>query len=272
MPHIGDGERRFADSTKTAQALLCSIYLDRARATCVAPVAMLSHKLLDCAVHADTDGAQPKQHYLLKQYRSCEVFTGCVAEERVERRFHKSPEHATMVQSGEFYNESDHDSFRGTCYPLEEVLAGAGINPGRTIHFMSVDTEGAELSIFKNFPFQLFDIRVVAVEVSRETSFAIDNLFLLNGFIKAANLGKDSIYVDRLHYAESLVANKGRVFFPTTGVNDLLPGTFGVNVPYPEFQLKFGVTGQLDRSYDVDAAHKPAQITVPNAYVNAANF
>ena len=63
MPHIGDGERRFAHSTKTAHALLCSIYLDRACATCVAPVAMLSHKLLDCAVHADTDGAQPKQHY-----------------------------------------------------------------------------------------------------------------------------------------------------------------------------------------------------------------
>ena len=63
------------------------------------------------------------------------------------------------------------------------------------IDLISVDAEGAEMEIFRDFPFQSWDIRCIIVETSRRTSMALDSLFLPQGFVKVAVLGKDAIYL-----------------------------------------------------------------------------
>merc|ERR1719253_1766806 len=95
--------------------------------------------------------------------------------------------------------------FEAQCAPLHDILTakvpgaieamGLGTRP--VIDLLSVDAEGTEIEIFKDFPFEAWDIRVVVVETSRRTSMAIDGLFLTNGFFKIAVLGKDAVYLHR---------------------------------------------------------------------------
>ena len=43
------------------------------------------------------------------------------------------------------------------CYPLESLLLAANIT---TVHYLSLDVEGAELDILRAFPWQDFEIQV----------------------------------------------------------------------------------------------------------------
>mmetsp|Transcript_89799 Transcript_89799/g.228432 ORF Transcript_89799/g.228432 Transcript_89799/m.228432 type:complete len:275 (+) Transcript_89799:1-825(+) len=143
--------------------------------------------------------------------------------------------------------------FEARCAPLHDLLVEAvpavfsasddgDWTDGRPIvDFMSVDAEGAEVDIFKNFPFEAWDIRVIVVEVSRKTCMAIDSLLLPAGFVKIAVLGKDAVYVSRAMLA-SLPAKlqlPGRIQW-----NE--PGTDEDSIEYRRFQRFFGVEGNLD--------------------------
>merc|ERR1711879_611111 len=91
--------------------------------------------------------------------------------------------------------------FEAPCAPLHDLLLDA-LPAGEwltrpTIDLLSVDAEGAEIEIFRGFPFEAWDIRVIVVETSRRTSMAIDSLLLPHGFLKVAVLGKDAIYVSQ---------------------------------------------------------------------------
>ena len=86
-------------------------------------------------------------------------------------------------------------SFNCFCCPndIEQT-----IYENKTIHFLSVDTEGAEIDIFRDFTFEHFDIRVIVVEVSRDSSTAIDNLFLPQGYVLVAHFIATKLQVNNL--------------------------------------------------------------------------
>ena len=102
---------------------------------------------------------------------------------------------AAMITTTDGLDE-DH-TFEANCFTLAEILYTKGWSKrdhNVTIHFISVDTEGSEIDIFKVFPFEIFDIRVFVIEASRDTATPLDNIFLPRGYVKAAHLGKDAVF------------------------------------------------------------------------------
>ena len=82
--------------------------------------------------------------------------------------------------------------FAATCLPLEEILRQAG---HKRVDFLSVDAEGAEIEVFRNFPWDEFDVRLIIVEVSSPARYVpIDQMLLENGFGKVGVLGGDFVY------------------------------------------------------------------------------
>ncbi|CAK0864286.1 unnamed protein product, partial [Prorocentrum cordatum] len=144
------------------------------------------------------------------------------------------------------------DSFEAPCAPLHELLLAAlpaalglqgGLPERPRIDLLSVDAEGAEIEIFRDFPFDSWDVRVVVVETSRRTTMALDSLLLPRGFLKVAVLGKDAVYVSQA------LAPALRPEGPA------LPARIAWNEPgsdeddtteYMRFQRFFGVDGDLD--------------------------
>ena len=84
------------------------------------------------------------------------------------------------------------------CLPLTSIILALG-NP--TIDYFSLDIEGAEFLVLKSIDFQVVDIRVISVEVTK-----IDNIFdgkltqlkylmKRNGYELYKEVGEDYIYV-----------------------------------------------------------------------------
>merc|ERR1712137_26072 len=59
---------------------------------------------------------------------------------------------------------STRPQFAAECRTLEDILTAEGLQRPKTIDYMSVDAEAAEVEIFRNFPFEKFDISVVSVK------------------------------------------------------------------------------------------------------------
>tara|TARA_A100001015_G_C15038662_1_gene738025 strand:- start:2894 stop:3193 length:300 start_codon:yes stop_codon:yes gene_type:complete len=94
------------------------------------------------------------------------------------------------------------DRFASVCLPLEEILRQADI---KKVDFLSVDAEGAEFEVFRLFPFDEFDVRLIIVEVSSPARYVqIDQILLTNGFAKVGVLGGDFVYaqsgIGKLHF------------------------------------------------------------------------
>ena len=53
-------------------------------------------------------------------------------------------------------------TIKSLCFPLYSILTAVG-NP--TVHYFSLDVEGAELPILKTIPFDKVDIKVLDIEV-----------------------------------------------------------------------------------------------------------
>ena len=84
------------------------------------------------------------------------------------------------------------------CLPLTSIILALG-NP--TIDYFSLDIEGAEFLVLKSIDFQVVDIRVISVEVTK-----IDNIFdgkltqlkylmKRNGYELYKEVGEDYIYI-----------------------------------------------------------------------------
>jgi len=147
--------------------------------------------------------------------------------------------------------------FEARCAPLDQLLI-EGLartltpeevkelleRPSRPrIDLLSVDAEGAELEIFKSFPFDVFDIRCIVVETSRRTSMAMDSLLLPQAFVKVAVLGKDAVYLSQ----EQLKSfpRGGKLQLPSR-IQWNAPGSESDSIEYVRFQRMFGADGDLD--------------------------
>ncbi|CAE8645563.1 unnamed protein product [Polarella glacialis] len=90
--------------------------------------------------------------------------------------------------------EGQHPEFRATCRTLESILSDAGLRKPAIVDFLSVDAEAAEVEIFRDFPFQDFDISVINVEVQAHNYYELDAVILNAGYAKVAVLGGDHVY------------------------------------------------------------------------------
>eukprot|EP00747_Dinoflagellata_sp_TGD_P211835 gnl/TRDRNA2_/TRDRNA2_85015_c0_seq1.p1 gnl/TRDRNA2_/TRDRNA2_85015_c0~~gnl/TRDRNA2_/TRDRNA2_85015_c0_seq1.p1 ORF type:complete len:659 (-),score=110.96 gnl/TRDRNA2_/TRDRNA2_85015_c0_seq1:42-2018(-) len=211
----------------------------------------------------------PRSRPILQALRSCQVVTGCAWANKTTLRFSNGMELAartdnmTLLPSTPYemdLNTSWEETFfEATCAPLHDVLLAAlpgalgvkpkdffdGLQSGSslpTIDLLSVDAEGAEIEIFKDFPFKLWDIRVIVAETSRRTNMAIDGLLLPYGFLKVAQLGKDAVYVH--HRSIASLPSNGPLLPSKIAWNE--PGTDADTIEYLRFQRLFGVEGDLD--------------------------
>jgi len=90
---------------------------------------------------------------------------------------------------------STRPQFAAECRTLEDILTAEGLQRPRRIDYMSVDAEAAEVEIFRNFPFDKFDITVVSVEVQAQNYYELDTIFLSAGYAKLAVLGGDHVFL-----------------------------------------------------------------------------
>jgi FkbM family methyltransferase len=77
---------------------------------------------------------------------------------------------------------------------LQTVLDDNNINE---VHYLSIDTEGAELDILKSIDFKKTFIHVVEIENNYPDTFnEIKNILLSNGFIHDKNIEWDEIFIN----------------------------------------------------------------------------
>ncbi|CAE8597120.1 unnamed protein product [Polarella glacialis] len=207
----------------------------------------------------------PRSKFILKALRTCNVVSACAWANETTVRFANGAELAAMTDddsllpsdplSATFGVDASQTYFEARCAPLhkllveslaevltpEEVnlLASTGQKP--RIDLISLDAEGAEIEIFRGFPFEAWDIRCIVVETSRRTAMAIDGLLLPQGFVKIAVLGKDAVYVSR----EAMAVLPARLRLPQK-INWNEPGSDSDTIEYMRFQRLFGAEGDLD--------------------------
>jgi FkbM family methyltransferase len=75
------------------------------------------------------------------------------------------------------------------CDTLENLLADL-----HNIDYMSVDIEGAELAILKDFPFKQFDIRIIGVENNVITDRRVEHVLFANGYQFLHRIEYDDFY------------------------------------------------------------------------------
>ncbi|CAJ1376995.1 unnamed protein product [Effrenium voratum] len=206
----------------------------------------------------------PRLKHIIRGVRTCGVVDACAWANETTMKFAQGLELAARTTEdlkpsmpGEHPSDltPSETFFEARCAPLHQLLMEGlvkvleddeiqDIVDGRKvprIDLLSVDAEGAELEIFKVFPFEVWDIRCLVVETSRRTSMAIDSLLLPAGFVKVAVLGKDAVYVSRAQ----LASLPERLKLPETIMwNE--PGSDSDTIEYRRFQRLFGVDGDLD--------------------------
>jgi FkbM family methyltransferase len=79
------------------------------------------------------------------------------------------------------------------CFPLRDLLEKHGI---REVDYLSVDVEGAELSVLESVDWESVEIRVITVEINR-TDGAIGDFLTSHGYRLWSNIGPDEVYVLR---------------------------------------------------------------------------
>lgn len=201
----------------------------------------------------------PRSRPVLQSLRTCEVVSACVWANETNVRFANGAELAamtndeTLLPSEPYSMETENSAdtyFEARCAPLHNLLVEVmatqhpevGVDGRPVIDLLSVDAEGAEVDIFKDFPFRVWDIRAIVVETSRRTSMAIDGLLLPHGFVKIAVLGKDAVYVS---LSQAALLPTDRLKLPNRiAWNE--PGTEADTIEYMRFQRYFGVEGDLD--------------------------
>ncbi len=141
----------------------------------------------------------PHYHETIKTSRTSKLITKCVADEEdklISFRIDNG------MLGGIVSNETDNNDLHRaqelrsaeliqlstTTLAIELDLAGAP----KLIDFMSLDIEGAEWLALKNFPFERYKFRCIAVE---RPSAALDLLLDQKGYRQVAHLEYDVIYV-----------------------------------------------------------------------------
>merc|ERR1712194_476157 len=149
--------------------------------------------------------AEPNPNWVpyFNAYRpNCQLVRNCVFSRprNVTMSFEKDPIEAYIQEedsSGAVLIEGDgklKPQFTATCRTLEDISTSAGLEKPAVVDYLSVDAEAAEVEIFRDFPFDRFNISVVNVEVQAHNYYDLDVIFTAANYVKLAVLGGDHVY------------------------------------------------------------------------------
>ena len=141
-------------------------------------------------------------HRLLKKNRKVWAAQTCLSTqqspETVDFSLSASSKQTMSGISGAEQASNQTDTVKMQCLPLFSLLQALG-NP--TVDFLSLDIEGAEYQVLKNIPWDLVDIRTIAVEtqfageVMEGTRQDIVDLLLSVGYTHLDTIARDDIFV-----------------------------------------------------------------------------
>jgi FkbM family methyltransferase len=150
----------------------------------------------------------PDAYELLKKNRTCQTIHGCISNSsgkvfflevtgpacQLSGIFDGFPaSHIKRIERAVRKEGGDKVMHEIRAITLRQLLEDHHI---RKIDYLSIDTEGSEYEILKDFPFCRFEIGVIAVENQYHGDYLID-LMDQNGFELVDIVGGDEIYVNQ---------------------------------------------------------------------------
>jgi FkbM family methyltransferase len=157
-------------------------------------------------------------HSALKLNRKCKIDERAVWSESDHELIFRVTNARGLSTLDQYWNSDGHARLREAVevYPVQTVslvdLLESNEAP-RVIDYLSVDTEGSEVDIFKEFPFERYQISVISVEHNHSQSRAqLSNIMRNNGFVR---LFEDLSQIDDWYVRSDLI--QGRAFRRSEG-------------------------------------------------------
>lgn len=148
----------------------------------------------------------PDQFKLLKENRSCECYNCAVSDKDGSAYFLNiitGPKTLSLLTDNfskreieKFENSLIKDNHKYEKIYVETKLFSSIVKDRKKINYLSIDAEGAELSILKKIDFDYYDIEVMTIENNKFDS-TIKNFFIDKPYTMVKNLGCDEIYVKK---------------------------------------------------------------------------
>lgn len=150
----------------------------------------------------------------LQKNRHCDMLNVCISETEGTAKFlaiegysqmlsgiidHYHPNHLQRIDSYIVKHGGSKKEIEVKCTPLQNIL----ILLNKKIDFISIDTEGNELSILKSIDFAKLQVDCFTIE-NNYGELGIGQIMKENGYIKVYRLGDDDVY---------LLKNKYSIFF-----------------------------------------------------------
>ena len=106
-----------------------------------------------------------------------------------------NPEHIERIKNENIQYGGESSVIEVECEPLSFILESNNIS---VIDYLSLDTEGSELSILETIDFDAVKINVIDVEINYESEVdSVMKLMLDNNFGYAGQLGCDFVFVNK---------------------------------------------------------------------------
>ena len=148
---------------------------------------------------------RPEAFTRLSEARKCVCLQACITDFSGWGRFLEvdrapllsglvskyDPRHLERVKNEVATAGSDPHELQVRCCTFDELM---NANSMSTIDYLSIDTEGGELDLLRSIDFARFSIRAVSVE-NHFAEPAFEPLMKRNGYVLAAVVGEDDIYV-----------------------------------------------------------------------------
>ena len=142
----------------------------------------------------------PEVYEKLRKNRKCEMVNACVSEKTGKRLFRINAGYDEMLSglvneyhpnhlkrmSGDEYREVEVN-----CFCFNDLMKKYEIH---SIDYLSIDVEGAELSILENIDYKAHNINVIGVE-NNYSDYRIPKLLTSSGFTLHSIVGDDEFYV-----------------------------------------------------------------------------
>lgn len=152
----------------------------------------------------------PKVFELLKKNRKCDVLNTCIADTVGTVKFlavegysemlsgiidHYHPTHLQRIDNYIREHGGARQEIEVNCMPLQNIP----LLRNKAIAFMSIDTEGNELSILKSIDFSKLNVTCFTIENNYGDS-NIEEIMNRNNYIKVKRLGDDDVYLLKSKY------------------------------------------------------------------------
>ena len=145
-----------------------------------------------------------EQFELLKQNRSCECYNCAISDKDGSAYFLNiitGPKTLSLLvdnfKAEEIQNFENILKLNNNQYEkilVDTRLFSSIVKDKRKVNYLSIDVEGAELSVLKTIDFNYYDIEVLTIENNNNTS-DIKNFFADKPYTMVKNLGCDEVYV-----------------------------------------------------------------------------